>query len=50
MPRRFAQRPVQRLAQRQGAVLDGVVFVDAEITLAFELQAETAVGRSWSSI
>src|SRR5882762_3304952 len=41
----LAQRSVQRLAQRQGTVLGGVVVVDMEIALAGERDIEPGVTR-----
>ena len=40
-----AQRLAQRLAERERAVLDGVVLVDVQVALAGELQREAAVLR-----
>src|SRR5437667_7040102 len=40
-----AQRFAQRRAQRESAVLDGVVFVDLKIALAREVQRESAMPR-----
>ena len=45
MPRLSPSAALQRLAQRERAVLDGVVLVDVQIAGARQLQREAAVLR-----
>ena len=43
MPRLAAQRFVERLSQHDADIFDGVMLIDIEVALGFELQIEAAV-------